>query len=54
MPRLSSEARSALLYQKPKAPAPPKQLDRVAKVLWRQITHAHPVDYFPAGADLLS
>jgi hypothetical protein len=54
MPRLSPEARGALLYrQGAKAPAPPKHLRAEAKALWRTITHAYPVDYFQPGADLL-
>jgi phage terminase small subunit len=54
MPRLSPEARGALLYQQgSKAPAPPKHLSAEARALWRTITHAYPVDYFQPGADLL-
>jgi hypothetical protein len=54
MSRLSAEARGALLYQQgSKAPAPPKHLSAKAKALWRDITHAYPVDYFQPGADLL-
>jgi hypothetical protein len=54
MPRKSPEAMTATLYRSQgKAPAPPAHLDRKAKALWREITHAYPVDYFLPGAEQL-